>query len=399
MEIVYYGSDLPEKITKSIFLGGCSTRNLKEVPSWRPDALQILEDAGFDGVVFVPEFKDPENKLLSYSEIIEWEDEHLNIADAILFHIPRDLSLDSNGDPKNLGLTTNIEFGRWDDSGKIFLSIPEDAEKVSYVKYYADKFKVKISDNLTDAFSNIFDYLENGATRTAGERCIPLYIWNLSSFQNWYKSQTKSGNKLTYAKVLWSYRSEYKDPVFFWVLQTSIYVKEEDRIVENEFVISRTDISSVLLWKKNLPIGDSEIVLLKEFRPSLVTKDSFMRGMPSGSSPSEEDSMTKAAIQEIQEETSFYLDPTRLKKHMARQMMPTMAANKSYFFSAKISDEELNWFKSQKNVVHGNHEFGEKTYIEVYKMKDILANKIELDWSTLGQILFVYCNEWGNPEL
>jgi hypothetical protein len=52
MEVVYTGEEMPEKFTKSIFLAGPTPRNKEEQESWRPDALRILEDKGFDGVVF-----------------------------------------------------------------------------------------------------------------------------------------------------------------------------------------------------------------------------------------------------------------------------------------------------------------------------------------------------------
>jgi hypothetical protein len=62
MQIVYTGEEMPQSFTKSIFLAGPTSRN-KEVPSWRPDALQLLDDMGFDGVVFLPEDRNGEVHL------------------------------------------------------------------------------------------------------------------------------------------------------------------------------------------------------------------------------------------------------------------------------------------------------------------------------------------------
>ena len=145
MDLVYYGEDLPEIITRSIFLGGVSSRNLDEVPSWRPDALKILEDIGFeDGLVFIPEYRNDKSERLSYEQIVEWEEKHLHIADCIIFWLNRDLSLDSKGNAKNLGLISNVEIGKWIDSGKTVLGFPENAEKTRYQKYYAEKYNVPI---------------------------------------------------------------------------------------------------------------------------------------------------------------------------------------------------------------------------------------------------------------
>ena len=84
MEVVYVGEEMPETFTKSIFLAGPTPRNKEEVDSWRPDALSILEDKGYDGVVFIPEPRDGEFKH-NYDDQVSWEEKHLNIADCIVF--------------------------------------------------------------------------------------------------------------------------------------------------------------------------------------------------------------------------------------------------------------------------------------------------------------------------
>jgi hypothetical protein len=52
--VVYALEEPPAIFAKSIFLAGPTPRR-PEVASWRPDALRILQEAGYDGVVFVPE--------------------------------------------------------------------------------------------------------------------------------------------------------------------------------------------------------------------------------------------------------------------------------------------------------------------------------------------------------
>lgn len=387
MHVVYTGDEAPETFTKSIFLAGPTPRNPEEVESWRPDALKILEDIGFNGVVFVPEDKDGEFKK-DYDDQIEWEERYLNMADCIVFWVPRDLNLDSTGFPKMAAFTTNIEFGTWASSGKVVFGAPEDAEKVSYLKHYAEKYNVPIGDTLTETLEEALDVLGNGAEREGGERHVPLFIWNTDSFQDWYKSQKLAGNRLDYARVLYSFRPGFRKFVFLWVLQVSVWIESEQRSKTNEFVLARTDISSVLLWHKTLPLEYSELVLIKEFRSPARTTDGFIHELPGGSSTKDADP-EETAVAEIHEETGFHFEPSRLKFHEARQLAGTFSSHQSFFYSVELTEEEITWFKSQKDIVHGNEEDTERTFIEVLSVKELLK-KSKVDWSTLGMVFAAY---------
>lgn len=387
MEIVYTSEDMPEKFTKSIFLAGPTPRNKEEVESWRPDALRLLKDKGFDGVVFLPEDRKGEFKL-DYDDQIGWEEKYLNIADCILFWVPRDLSLDSNDFPKMAAFTTNVEFGTWQDSGKIVFGAPEDAEKVSYLKYYCEKYNVPLSETLADCIDDAMEMVKDGAEREGGERYVPLFIWKQDSFQNWYKAQKEAGNRLEKARLLFNFRPRFKDFVFLWVLHAEVYVTAEDRVKDNEFVLARPDISTVCLWHEN---GDSifenEVVIIREFRTPASTKDGFVRELPGGSAVDPGDPEETAAA-EVHEETGFYLDPARLKAHEARRLVGTLSSHKAHLFSAKITDKELEWFKSQDGVVHGKEEDTERCFIEVHTVQNLIDNDL-VDWTTLGMILSV----------
>ncbi len=394
MKVVYTGDEAPETVTKSIFLAGPTPRNKEEVESWRPDALKILEDKGYDGVVFVPEDKDREFKK-DYDDQIEWEERYLNMADCIVFWVPRDLSLDSTGFPKMAAFTTNVEWGTWASSGKVVFGSPEDAEKVSYLKHYAEKFNVPIGDTLTETLELAMERVGDGDERTDGEREVPLYIWKTESFQSWYKAQKEAGNRLDHARVMYNFRPRYKDFVWMWVLKVDMYVASEDRNKNNELVITRTDISSVLLYSDvEHPQGDGlvdyEVVLIKEFRSPASTKDGFIRELPGGSSPKSEEDPMEVAATEVQEETGFYLDPKRLKERGARQLAGTFSAHKGHLYSVYLTREEMDWFKSQEGIVHGNVEDSERTFIEVHNVYDLVHNdERKVDWSTLGMILSV----------
>lgn len=392
MKVVYTGEDMPETFTKSIFLAGPTPRNKEEQESWRPDALQILEDKGFDGVVFVPEDRKGEFKL-DYDDQIGWEEKYLNVADCIVFWVPRDLEPDSKGYPKMAAFTTNVEFGTWQSSGKIVFGAPPKATKNGYLKHYSEKYNVPVSETLADTLNDAMEMLGEGAERSGGERHVPLFIWKLDSFQAWYKAQTDAGNRLEEAKLLFTFRPRFKSFVFLWILHTKVYVADEDRVKDNEVVLARPDISSVLMYSEvDSPQGDGivdyEVVLVKEFRSPASTEDGFIRELPGGSSLKKGEDAKEVAAEELHEETGFYLDPDRLEEITARQLAGTFSAHKSHLFKVHLTNEEMKWFKSQDGIVYGKEEDSERTFIEVHNVYDLVNNNL-VDWSTLGMILSV----------
>lgn len=393
MQVVYTGEEMPQSFTKSIFLAGPTPR-VKEVPSWRPDALKLLDDMGYDGVVFVPEDRDGGTHL-DYDHQVDWEDKYLNVADCIVFWVPRDISPDSTGFPKMPAFTTNIEWGTWADSGKVVLGAPEDAEKMMYLKHYADEFRVPFTETLTETLKNAMDRVGEGVERSGGERYVPLFIWKLDSFQDWYQAQKDAGNTLEDAKLLFSFRPNFKDWVYLWILQVNIYVSEEDRFKTTDFVMARPDISSVVMYHvpqtavllEEPSLSEYQVILIKEYRPTASTPDGFVHELPSGSSDKTKDDR-EIASEEVHEETGFYLKPDRLKAHEARQLAPTFSAHKSHLYSVELTDEELEWFKSQKDIPHGVEKVSERTFVEVKTIGEVLEEKL-VDWSTLGMIFSV----------
>lgn len=120
---VYYSNEKIPKGQKSIFLAG--TTALKRKNDWRKKVVELLEEAGYDGVVYNPDYTDLEVKN-SYEDQLKWELRGIRQATAILFWVDRDL-------PKRPGLTTNVEFGYWLHSGRLIYGRPDSSEKCLYL--------------------------------------------------------------------------------------------------------------------------------------------------------------------------------------------------------------------------------------------------------------------------
>ena len=392
MDIIYTGEELPKKITKSIMLCGPSPRPGQEgqVDVWREDAIKILEDKGFDGVILNPETRDGHfGKDFDYDNQIDWEDNCINVADCIVFWVPRDLSLDEDGNLKLPAFTTNVEFGAWFDSGKVLFGAPPHAPKVRYLQRYADDYNLGNYENLTNLLQAAMDKLGEGSERVDGERYVPLMVWNTPSFKSWYHAQTEAGNVLEKAKLLYTFRPGFKDFVFLWVLKVEVYITSEKRSKTNEFVLARTDTSSVVMW---YPEGESieeyQVILIKEFRSPATTSDGFIYENAGGSAHDPKNDSFDTAIEEVHEETGLMLDSKRLKFIQARQVCGTLSSHKNHLHSYQLNEEELKWLKSQDGIVHGVEEDTERSFVTIHSVKDILESA-DVDWANLGQILSI----------
>jgi len=129
-----------QPLPKSIFLAGPTPRN-DQAASWRPDALAILDELGFDGQVYVPENATWKPHDQHEAAQVPWEWEALNQATVIAFWVPRALD-------HMPALTTNVEFGFFATSGKLVLGYPEGAAKMTYLARLAQRFHVPVFGSL-----------------------------------------------------------------------------------------------------------------------------------------------------------------------------------------------------------------------------------------------------------
>ena len=139
---INYSDESIIKGEKSIFLAGPTPRG-KEAISWRKEACNLLEQMGFDGVVYVPEYSTWKPKE-SYIDQAMWERMALTEATIIMFWIPRHL-------PDMPAFTTNVEFGYWLHTGKVLYGRPDNAEKIKYLDWlYELDYNIKPINNLED---------------------------------------------------------------------------------------------------------------------------------------------------------------------------------------------------------------------------------------------------------
>lgn len=382
MQVVYAPEKPPERFAKSLFLAGPSPRS-PEDPNWRPEALKLLEEMGYDGVVFVPL---PRNGVWShgYDDQVDWELRHLHMSDAIVFWVPRDV--------KRLpAFTTNVEYGMFFDSGKAVLGYPVEAQGMRYLARLGQSEHVPNAFTLDATLRAAIERIGAGAERFGGERMVPLHIWRLQHFQHWLMTQKSAGNRLDGARLLWSFRvGPAKSFTFAYALYVDVHIASEGRNKTNEFIVARPDVATIVAYRKRPAQMDTDIVLIREFRSPARTSDGFIREVPGGSSwkPGEDPFVT--AAHELGEETGFQVDPSRLRKVGNRQLCGTLSTHQAHVFACEVTEEELGSLRQQQadGIRHGVVEDTEHTYVEVCRLGDLLEPASNaVDWSMLGMIL------------
>lgn len=381
MELVFSDDMLPQQVIKSIFLAGPSPRT-DDVYDWRNDALEILNELGYTGTVFIPIprntfYKKEKNNKWTYYDQIEWECTCRNIADAVLYWIPRTSKLP--------GLTTNIEFGEDLKSGKIIYGRPSNAMSCRYLDVRAQEQNIKINETLEQTLITTLDFLNEGSLREGKEIYVPLLIWKTPQFQNWYKNLKAAGNKLDYFKVTSVTLVSSKKLVFFFSAKVSVWVEAEQRFKRNESIFSRTDISAIVASYKNPSTGQRFFVLVKEFRSPVNNNEGFIYELPGGSSFKNID-FKQNACDEFREEVGLHIkDLSRFYFVSAKQICATFSTHITHLYRLDLTEEEFNiieeFSKSQK-VLGENDE--EKTYVTIVEEEQL--EYYNIDFGTLGMI-------------
>lgn len=134
MNIVYSGEYNPLIADYSIFLAGPTARKGQTL-EWRKEAIQYFNELKFTGNLFVPEPKT--GQWPNYEHVIDWELEHLNLADIILFWVPRNI------ETQIYAFTTNVEFGYHiaKNPTKVFYGRPDTSDNNRYLDFLYRKYR------------------------------------------------------------------------------------------------------------------------------------------------------------------------------------------------------------------------------------------------------------------
>ena len=152
MNIILNYSNYPvikDSNKSSIFLAGPTPRS-SEVISWRNEAINILKQLDYNGIIYIPEC-DFLNSNFDYTTQVEWEWEAMEYADIILFWVPRSKELP--------GFTTNVEFGYWlgKNRQKVYYGRPDEAINNRYLD--ALYFKLNKRQPFNSLFGLIYDII------------------------------------------------------------------------------------------------------------------------------------------------------------------------------------------------------------------------------------------------
>ena len=138
-----------------IFLAGpCPRTDYND--DWRPEAIEYLKNAGWNGLVFSPTNPEYNTKDPTYLEKqTRWEVEAMNISDKVVFWIPRDKD--------HPAFTTNIELGHFLDVNRIYRAIigmPDWAEKNNYIKIRLKMINKPYFNNLQEMMNHVAEVVK-----------------------------------------------------------------------------------------------------------------------------------------------------------------------------------------------------------------------------------------------
>lgn len=383
---VYAGEEPPETYDASIFLCGPTPRS-EHVSSWRPGAIaEITAQWQGEGVlvVFIPEPRDGRMRP-DYAENRAWELYWGDRVDVLVFWIPRCAGLP--------GLTTNDEFGRWKDSGRVVLGTPPDAQNVRYQRDYATEVGIPVADTLAATIGLAIEHIGVGSARRGGQRHVPLLVWRTAAFRQWLDAQQDAGNVLRGGRLEWTHRvGPRRQTVFFWAFHAEIWIAAEQRVKSNEVVLSRPDVSAVVAYTRAESLDECEVVIVREFRTPGASADGFVRELPGGSGfhPSgavDVETPAEQAVGELAQETGIRVEAGRVRVHQVRQPAATTSSHQLHVHAVELTGEEMEPVRAD-DTVHGIAPDTERTYVEVHTYRALRTLGL-VDWATLGAITSV----------
>lgn len=390
MKLVFSDQPFPTEVEKTVFLAGPSPRyhtgDRIQTNTWRHEAIDILAALGYDGHVFIPL---PEagfypgiagKNMVDYLSQIEWERHGLERADVIFFYVDRK--------EDNQGLTTNIEFGEYFDSGRVVYARPKDAVKVRYMDETIIARDREFYLSMMDGLKEVLDRIKTPVHRLDGETHVPALIFSSPQFQEWYTNLKHAGNRLD-GFIVKSILTFNNDRFLFgfnaWV---NVFITKEDRHKSNEWIFSRTATSYVVAYYDGAEDGKRRFILTREFRSPASNMEGYVYEMAGGSAVDKKVSPIENAIKELEEETGIHIADERRFRHLGqRQTFATYLTMGLFAVAVELTQDEFNEASTRAldHTILGENE-EERITLHIATEEDLVQNKYPVDWTTLGMI-------------
>lgn len=385
MQLIFSSDNLPTLVTTSIFLSGPSPRNA-DSNTWRHTAIQYLSSINYNGIVFIPI---PRNKFYATSEEadwnydnqIDWEVNARRMCDVEVFWIPRKR-------PDTLGLTTNVEFGESLPHGKVVYGRPDDADNIRYLdaRFTSNLNSRQLHINPFNSLSKTLDCAVNYINsmtqniRVGYDSTIPLHIWNHIPFQNWLNSQKSMGNDVV--EVIPTMSFFIGKTLFSMVAKVKVWVLREQRFKDNEFIVTRFNMSSVCVYAKHPISNEIHVLLVSEFRSPVNNSSNYVLELPGGSSFNPNKNPLEIACAEVLEETGYAIDKSKLRYIGTYQNTNTLSVHTNALYAIECDFADLQMVNGN---TAGNADETEQTTAWVLPMSEITSHSA-MDNSQIGMI-------------
>ena len=389
MKLVFSDEQLPTEVTKTIFLAGPSPRYYEGskilIDTWRHRAIDILALLGYDGHVFIPLPKfafypgTASKNAIDYLNQVEWEHNAMNRADVLFFYVDRK--------EDNQGLTTNIEFGKYVNSGRMVYCRPHDALKVRYMDNMIIGMDKPFFIDMKEGLKSCIDRIEGGVTRWGGECTVPAIIFKSDQFKDWYDNIKNAGNRLDGFEVKSIITFKNDSFLFGFAAWVNVFITKENRHKSNEWIFSRTATSYVAAYYDN-ENGVRQFVLTREFRSPANNMWGYVYELAGGSAVGEVVTPIENAMKELEEETGLVItDPSRYKLLGNKQTFATYLTMRMFAVGVGLTKEEFEQIKVRvKNgTVLGENE-EERITLHIATEQEIINGDYPCDWTTLGII-------------
>jgi hypothetical protein len=166
---IFAGEPLPDRWDASVYL--CGPTEADPRADWRRTAVEALtrqRPAG--GGVLAVLYPEPLTGTLPFAAHVEWEEIALSAADVIAFFVPRRM-LDLPG------LITNVKWGRFQESGRVVLGAPDDAERNGYLLHFARGNGVYAGNSVEDTMKAAVRAVSGGISRQGPLTLVPACVY------------------------------------------------------------------------------------------------------------------------------------------------------------------------------------------------------------------------------